>query len=163
MGNLDVIRDWGWAPDYVNAMRLILNASSPSDFVVATGRGHSVRDLVSTAFKVVGIDAWEKYVDLDPNLQRPNDIFNSIGDSTKVRQELNWKPEVNFSQMTQIMVEHDLKLLHTSSSSNTSSHIDVWKEPLFSSKQHLKGLQIFQKNTVSCKFRLSGIHITLTQ
>jgi GDPmannose 4,6-dehydratase len=128
MGNLDVIRDWGWAPDYVSAMRLILNASSPSDFVVATGIGHSVRDLVSTAFKVVGIDAWEKYVDIDPNLQRPNDVFNSIGDSTKVRQELNWKPEVNFSQMIQIMVEHDLKLLHTSNSSNVSIHIDEWKE-----------------------------------
>ncbi|WP_252274588.1 GDP-mannose 4,6-dehydratase [Nocardioides sp. LMS-CY] len=107
LGNMDVLRDWGYAPDYVAAMIRILDAPSPRDYVVATGNAHSVRDFVREAFAVVGIDDWESYVSVDPGLYRPADPRALVGDSTRLR-ELGWEPTVSFSELVRTMVQADL-------------------------------------------------------
>jgi GDPmannose 4,6-dehydratase len=109
LGNLDAKRDWGFAGDYVRAMWLMLQQPRAEDFVVATGETHSVRDLVEIAFEYVNLD-WKKHVVVDPDLIRPAEVDLLIGDSRKARSQLSWKPEVNFVQLIQQMVEADLKI-----------------------------------------------------
>ncbi|HEV3204183.1 MAG TPA: GDP-mannose 4,6-dehydratase [Gemmataceae bacterium] len=109
LGNLDAKRDWGFAGDYVRAMWLMLQQPRAEDFVVATGETHSVRDLVEIAFDYVNLD-WKKHVVIDPVLIRPAEVDLLIGDSGKARSQLSWKPEVNFTQLIQQMVEADLKI-----------------------------------------------------
>ncbi|WP_167136765.1 GDP-mannose 4,6-dehydratase [Diaminobutyricimonas sp. TR449] len=111
LGNLDAQRDWGWAPDYVEALRLIGAADAPDDFIVATGETHSVRDFVRVAFQAVGIDDWEARVELDPRFARPNDSAVMRGDSSKLRTELGWAPRHDFESIVSDMVRHDLTLL----------------------------------------------------
>src|SRR5919204_1728618 len=108
LGNLDAHRDWGFAGDYVLAMWLMLQQDRAEDYVVATGISHSVRDLVELAFGHAGLD-WRKHVKLDPKLIRPAEVEHLIGDSTKARNELGWKPSVDFAGLVKMMVDADLE------------------------------------------------------
>ncbi len=110
LGNLEARRDWGFAGDYVRAMWLMLQQDQPDDYVVATGETHSVRELVELAFSVVGLD-WRKYVEIDPSLVRPAEVDLLIGDASKARAKLGWKPEVTFEQLVERMVRADLARL----------------------------------------------------
>jgi GDPmannose 4,6-dehydratase len=110
MGNLDAQRDWGFAGDYVRAMWLILQQADPEDFVLATGKTHSVRELLEAAFGAVGLD-WEKHVEIDAKFIRPSEVDFLCGDATKAREKLGWEPKVKFEELVKMMVEADLKLL----------------------------------------------------
>jgi len=110
MGNLEARRDWGWAPDYVRAMWLMLQRDRPDDFVVGTGVAHSVRDLLEIAFSHVGRD-WQEHVDLDPDLLRPAEVDHLIADPAKARRELSWAPTLDFRAMIGAMVDADLERL----------------------------------------------------
>jgi GDPmannose 4,6-dehydratase len=108
MGNLDAKRDWGYAPDYVRAMWLMLQQEHPEDFVVATGRTHSVRQLLQVAFDHVGLD-WGQHVEIDEALIRPAEVEELRGDATKARRILGWQPTVDFEGMVRMMVDADLE------------------------------------------------------
>jgi GDPmannose 4,6-dehydratase len=110
MGNLDVERDWGFAGDYVRAMWMMLQQDTPDDYVIATGLPHSVRHLVELAFAHVGLD-YRQYVEIDPNLLRPAEVYHLRGDYTKARQHLGWEPTMSFEQLVASMVESDISLL----------------------------------------------------
>lgn len=114
LGNLDVSRDWGYAPDYVEAMSAILGAPDAGDYIVATGEARSVRDFVRAAFAVVGIENWESYVDVDPALFRPADPRSLVGDASRLR-ALGWKPSVDFEQLVTALVEHHVRELDCAS------------------------------------------------
>jgi GDPmannose 4,6-dehydratase len=105
LGNLDARRDWGWAPDYVDAMVRAARADRPDDFVIATGVSHSVRDFVAAAFRQVGIDNWEQLVTTDAALTRPAEATDLVGDATRARTALGWSPGVDFHTVVQRMVE----------------------------------------------------------
>ena len=106
LGNLDAKRDWGYAKDYVEAMWLMLQQGSPDDYVISTGETHSVKEWVEASFSCLDLD-WEKYVKMDEKLLRPAEVDLLIGDSTKARDRLGWKPQVNFEGLVKLMVEHD--------------------------------------------------------
>ena len=110
LGNLDARRDWGFAGDYIKAMWLMLQQSSPDDYVVATGETHPVRELVQIAFDRVGLD-WEKYVRIDPRFLRPAEVDLLIGDPTKARTQLGWKQDVDFPGLVNMMVDADVARL----------------------------------------------------
>jgi GDPmannose 4,6-dehydratase len=110
LGNLDAQRDWGFAGDYVQAMWLMLQQDTPDDFVIATGETHTVRELVETAFAHVGLD-WKKYVVQDPSLVRPAEVDLLIGDASKARRVLGWKPTISFAELVRSMVDADLERL----------------------------------------------------
>ncbi|MBN9117758.1 MAG: GDP-mannose 4,6-dehydratase [Planctomycetes bacterium] len=110
LGNLDAKRDWGFAGDYVRAMWLMLQQDQPDDYVVATGETHTVRRLVELAFQVAGLD-WQKYVKIDPALVRPAEVDLLIGDPSKAKRVLGWKPDVSFEQLVERMVRADLARL----------------------------------------------------
>lgn len=107
LGNIDVRRDWGYAPDYVDAMVRIISAPAPGDYIVASGVSHSVRDFVERAFAYVGINDWSQHVVIDESLLRPADPRDLVGDPSKLR-GLGWSPSLSFEQLVQIMVEADL-------------------------------------------------------
>jgi GDPmannose 4,6-dehydratase len=108
MGNIDSSRDWGYAGDYVEAMWMMLQQDEPDDFVIATGETHSIRDLLDVAFRHAGIDDWTPYVRQDPRFYRPAEVDLLIGDSSKARRKLGWKPLVSFEELVRMMYEHDL-------------------------------------------------------
>ena len=108
MGDLEPRRDWGYAGDYVRAMWLMLQQDAPDDYVIATGETHSIRDLLDRAFREIGIDDWAPYVRQDPKFFRPAEVDLLIGDSSKAREKLGWKPEVDFASLITMMVQHDL-------------------------------------------------------
>jgi GDPmannose 4,6-dehydratase len=108
LGALDVRRDWGWAPDYVDAMLRTIRYPVPDDFVIATGVSRSVRDFVHAAFAHAGVDDWESRIEVDASLTRPADASEQVGDATKARRVLGWAPTVTFEQMVARMVDHDL-------------------------------------------------------
>jgi GDPmannose 4,6-dehydratase len=110
LGNLESRRDWGWAPDYVRAMWLMLQQDHPDDYVVATGETHSVREFCQEAFGYVGLD-WEKHVIVDPNFYRPAEVDMLVGDPSKARRVLGWEPSVNFRELVHLMVDADLAAL----------------------------------------------------
>jgi GDPmannose 4,6-dehydratase len=110
MGNLDAKRDWGYAGDYVKAMWLMLQQEEPDDYVIATGETHTIEELVQRAFAEVGIDDWQKYVRQDPKFFRPAEVDLLIGDATKARTKLGWKPEVDFPSLVKMMVANDLAI-----------------------------------------------------
>jgi GDPmannose 4,6-dehydratase len=110
MGNLDAERDWGFAGDYVRAMWLMLQQPKPEDYVVATGKTHSVRELLEVAFNHAGLD-YRKYVEIDPELLRPAEVHHLRGDYTKARQKLGWDASVSFEELIRMMVDSDLELL----------------------------------------------------
>ncbi len=107
LGNLDALRDWGFAGDYVRAMWMMLNHDSPDDYVVATGEKHSVRDFARIAFEHVGLN-WEEHVIVDPKYLRPAEVTTLCGDCSKAKRILGWEPEVSFQELVQMMVEADL-------------------------------------------------------
>jgi len=109
LGNLDAKRDWGYAGDIVEAMWLIMQAPNPDDFVVATGETHSVREFLEEAFSCVGLD-WKKYVEFDSKYLRPTEVDLLIGDPSKAREVLGWRPKVSFQQLVHMMVREDVKL-----------------------------------------------------
>lgn len=115
LGNLNAKRDWGFSGDYVEAMWLMLQQKNPDDYVIATGENHSVQEFVEAAFKVVGISNWKKYVKISKELYRPAEVDFLIGDATKAKKALGWKPKVSFGDLVKIMVEADIKLLQKNS------------------------------------------------
>lgn len=108
LGNLNAVRDWGYAPEYAEAMWLMLQQNKPDDFVIATGESHTVKEFVEEAFSLVGLN-WKKYVEIDPRYYRPSETPVLIGDYGKAKRILKWKPKVKFKQLVKIMLEHDLK------------------------------------------------------
>ena len=108
MGNLDAQRDWGFAGDFVRAMWLMLQQPAPEDFVLATGKTHSIRELLEAAFGAVGLD-WEEYVEIDRKLLRPAEVDCLRGDASKAREKLGWEPKVGFEELIKMMVEADLE------------------------------------------------------
>jgi len=108
MGNLDAIRDWGYAGDYVEAAWLMLQQDKPDDYVVATGIKHSVRDLVEAAFKHAGLD-WREHVECDPKFLRPAEVNTLCGDASKARRLLGWEPKTTFDELIHMMVDADLE------------------------------------------------------
>jgi GDPmannose 4,6-dehydratase len=111
LGALDVKRDWGWAPDYAEAIFLMMSSPESGDYVVATGESHTVRDFVEKAFMAAGILDWENLVETDESFIRPTDSPELKGDASKIREELGWKPTRDFSAIVSKMVAHDLAAL----------------------------------------------------
>ncbi len=107
MGNIDAQRDWGFAGDYIRAMWLMLQQPQAEDYVIATGKTHSVQELLEVAFSHAGLD-WKKYVEIDPKLVRPAEVDYLCGDASKARKVLGWVPEVTFKQLIEMMVDADL-------------------------------------------------------
>jgi GDPmannose 4,6-dehydratase len=117
LGDLDARRDWGWAGDYVRAMRLMLQHDEPGDYVVASGESHSVRELVQVAFAHVGLD-WQEHVRVDPSLQRGTaELHRLVGDATRARERLGWRADVGFDALVRLLVDADLERLRTPASS----------------------------------------------
>ncbi len=110
LGNLDAKRDWGYAPDYVEAMWLMLQQEFPDDFVIATGETHSVREFLEEAFSYVNLD-WQRYVEIDPRYFRPTELETLCGDAGKAKKVLNWKPRVKFRELVRIMIDADIEAL----------------------------------------------------
>jgi GDPmannose 4,6-dehydratase len=111
LGNLDSYRDWGYAPDYCEAMWLMLQQDVPDDYVIATNETHSIRDFLDSAFKHIGVSDWSNYVGQDERYMRPAEVDVLRGDSTKAQTELNWKPKTSFDELVSKMVSNDIKLL----------------------------------------------------
>jgi len=111
LGNLDSKRDWGYSPDYVESMWMMLQQDEPDDYVIATGEEHSIREFLDVAFNNVGIDDWKKYVLQDERYMRPAEVAVLCGDSTKAREKLGWYPKTSFETMVKIMVNNDIALL----------------------------------------------------
>ena len=108
LGNLNAKRDWGFAGDYVEAMWLMMQQDHPDDYVIATGESHSVEEFLSLATEIAGLGDWHDLVEIDKELLRPTDIEDLVGNSSKARKELGWKPKVNFKELVKMMVEHDI-------------------------------------------------------
>ena len=108
LGNIHVKRDWGFAGDYVEAMWLMLQKSKPDDYVIATGESHSLEEFLTLAAEYTGLGDWHDFVDIDESIKRPADIVELVGDASKARQELGWKPKLSFKELVKTMVEHDL-------------------------------------------------------
>lgn len=108
LGNINAKRDWGFAGDYVEAMWLMLQQKDPDDFVIATGESHSVKEFLTLASEYTNLGDWHNFVDIDESMLRPTDIEELIGDSSKAREKLGWKPKTNFKDLVKLMVEHDL-------------------------------------------------------
>ena len=111
LGNLDSKRDWGYSPDYVKSMWMMLQQDKPDDYVIATGEEHTIREFLEIAFKCINIDDWEKYVLQDERYMRPAEVAVLCGDSSKAREVLGWKPETSFEQMIINMITNDIELL----------------------------------------------------
>lgn len=109
LGNINARRDWGYAPDYVNAMYLMLQSNKPDNYVIATGVSHSIQDFLETAFKYVNISNWEDYVTISDLYKRPVDVDCLCGDSSKAQKALGWKHTVGFDELVKIMMDADLK------------------------------------------------------
>ncbi|HUM48737.1 MAG TPA: GDP-mannose 4,6-dehydratase [Anaerolineaceae bacterium] len=109
LGNLDAKRDWGYAPEYLEMMHLLLQQDEPDDFVIGTGEAHSVRDFLDEAFGYADMD-WHKYVEIDPRYFRPTEVDYLLCDPTKARTKLGWEPKVKFHELVRIMVDADLEL-----------------------------------------------------
>jgi GDPmannose 4,6-dehydratase len=124
LGNLDAIRDWGYAPEFVEAMWLMLQADQPDDFVVATGTEYSVRDFLGFAFGHAGLD-WEKYVDYDEAFLRPAEVDALVGDSSHARAATGWAPKVMTPELARIMVDADLKIVESAGSQWIDRPYDV--------------------------------------
>ncbi len=109
LGNLDARRDWGYAPDYVEMMWLMVQQDEPDDYVIATGEAHSVREFVEEAFGLLDLD-WTEYVEIDPRYYRPTEVDVLVGDASKAKKKLGWEPKVRFKELVKIMVQADLEL-----------------------------------------------------
>jgi GDPmannose 4,6-dehydratase len=111
LGNLDSKRDWGYAPDYVEAMWLMLQKDTPDDYVISTGETHSIKEFLTAAFNCVGIDDWDRYIKQDPRFMRPAEVDVLRGDSSLAKNNLEWHPKTNFKELVSKMVKNDIKIL----------------------------------------------------
>ena len=111
LGNLDTKRDWGYSPDYVESMWMMLQQDKPQDYVIATGKVHSLEEFLDMAFQHIGIIDWKKYVGQDERYMRPADVFYLAGDSSKAKEVLGWKPKTTFNDMVGRMVKNDIRRL----------------------------------------------------
>jgi len=111
LGNLEAKRDWGYAPDYIESMWLMLQQDEPDDFVIATGKTHTIREFLDSAFDVVGITDWEKYVKQDPRFMRPAEVDVLRGDASKAKYELGWTPKTDLQGLVKNMVESDISIV----------------------------------------------------
>ena len=111
LGNLDSKRDWGYSPDYVESMWMMLQQDEPDDYVIATGVDHTIREFLDTAFQHIGIVQWDKYVKQDPRFMRPAEVAVLCGDATKAKEKLGWIPKTSFEEMVSKMVANDINLL----------------------------------------------------
>lgn len=109
LGNLEAKRDWGYAPEFVEAMWLMLQLEKPDDFVIATGETHTVREFAEAAFKYAGIKNWKKHIGIDKRYYRPNEVNLLLGDASKAAKILGWKPKVKFKKLVEIMMNEELK------------------------------------------------------
>mgnify|MGYP001231842040 CR=1 FL=1 len=108
LGNLEASRDWGFAPDYVEAMWLMLQQDEPDDYVIGTGEGHTVREFLDSAFSYVDLD-WQDYVEIDQRYVRPNEVNTLLADASKAKKNLGWEPKVNFQMLVNLMVDADME------------------------------------------------------
>ena len=111
LGNLDSKRDWGYSPDYVEAMWLMLQQDEPDDYVIATGKDHSIAEFLDIAFNRIGIPDWGNYIKQDPRFMRPAEVAVLCGNSAKAREKLGWSPRTTFEEMINRMVDNDIKLI----------------------------------------------------
>lgn len=111
LGNLEAKRDWGYAPDYVEAVWSMLQQTEPDDYVIATGETRSIKEFLNIAFYHVGIQNWENYVKSDPRFMRPAEVDVLRGDYTKAKDKLGWEPKTSFESLVKIMVDNDIKIL----------------------------------------------------
>jgi len=111
LGNLDAKRDWGYAPDYVEAMWMMLQQDTPEDYVIATGETHSIKDFLTEAFNHIGISNWSKYIKQDSRFMRPAEVDVLRGDYTKAKLEMEWIPNTSFKELVKKMIDNDLKIL----------------------------------------------------
>jgi GDPmannose 4,6-dehydratase len=111
LGNLDAKRDWGYAPDYIEAMWLMLQQDTPDDYVIATGDTRSIREFLDEAFKYVGITNWESYIQIDQRFMRPAEVDVLRGDYKKAQTQLGWTPKTSFTDLVKVMVQNDINLL----------------------------------------------------
>jgi len=109
LGNIEIVRDWGWAPEYVQAMWLLMQHRTPEDIVIATGESHSLRSFVEYAFQAAGLN-WEEFVDYDQSLLRPTDIMMSYADPAKAARLLNWKAQIKMKEVVNRMLQAELEL-----------------------------------------------------
>jgi len=117
LGNMEARRDWGYAPEYVEAMWKMLQLDQPDDFVVATGETHTVREFAEAAFAHAGLD-WHDHIAVDPRYYRPNEVSILLGDSSKARKAFGWEPKVRFAELVKIMVDEDIRMLETNDESS---------------------------------------------
>jgi len=110
LGNLDAKRDWGYAPEYVEAMWLMLQQDHPDDYVIATGETHSIREFLDLSFGLAGLE-WEQYVHIDPRYYRPAEVDLLIGDASKAKKQLGWAPKTTFPELVRIMTKADIAML----------------------------------------------------
>jgi len=110
MGNLEASRDWGFAPEYVEAMWMMLQQNQPDDYIIATGESHTVRELLDEAFSHAGLD-WRKYVEVDPRYNRPTEVDMLQGDASKAKRILGWEPKTRFHDLIKLMVDADRRIL----------------------------------------------------
>lgn len=109
LGNLEARRDWGYAPEYCEAMYLILQQPEPDDYVIGTGESHSVKEFVETAFKYAGLANWQEYIEIDPRYYRPTEVENLVADPRKAKEKLGWEAKTKFDELVKIMMDEDLK------------------------------------------------------
>jgi GDPmannose 4,6-dehydratase len=121
LGNLDAQRDWGYAGDYVEAMWLMLQQPTPDDYVISTGETHSVREFLEAAGACAGVE-WKRHVDIDPRYYRPTEVDVLLGDSSKARRVLGWKPKVGFQELVKMMIDHDLELARQEQTLASAGH-----------------------------------------
>jgi GDPmannose 4,6-dehydratase len=123
LGNLEAKRDWGYAPEYMEAAWQMLQQEHPDDYVVGTGKAYSVREFLRKAFTRAGIDKWENYIDIDPRYLRPTDVEHLVADARKVKQLLGWEPKTDFETLVEIMVDADIQNVRTELSSSKGGMI----------------------------------------
>lgn len=111
LGNLDAKRDWGFAPEYIEAMWQILQQPEADDFVIATGETHSVREFLEEAFQYAGLSDWQSYIEIDPRYLRPAEVEVLIGDAAKAKEKFSWQPKIKFKDLVKIMVDADFRTL----------------------------------------------------
>jgi GDPmannose 4,6-dehydratase len=149
LGNLDATRDWGYAPEYVEAMWRMLQQDKPDDYVIATGETHTVREFVEEAFNLLRLD-WRKHVEVDPNYLRPTEVDKLLGDSSKAKKAFGWKPNVSFKDLVRTMVESDLEL------AKREAHMNSY--PILNREEKVKGpdhveIELKAKEEVQAKAR----------
>jgi GDPmannose 4,6-dehydratase len=144
LGNLESRRDWGYAPDYVRAMWLMLQQDTPDDYVIGTGEAHSVREFAELAFASAGLD-WRDYVTVDPGYLRPAEVNHLLADASRARRALDWEPTVTFSELVRIMVKSDLLQLETTLNGGREALLGLTR----STESELDATLIWQRPAVS--------------